>query len=180
LVIGLDCDGILSDLMPYWLQFYNLEYGDNLRAQDCTVWDTHSVVKPECGAKVYDYLKMPGFWRNLPLMPGAAEGVRSLAAMGHELVVVTDTPAQGVADRLEWLQEHFPAIPRHNLVVTRRKDLVLVDLLVDDAPHHVRRARGPAVLFDHPYNQDEPGPRVRNWDELLAYVDEFEACRKAV
>jgi len=178
LIIGLDCDGILSDLMPYWLSFYNSDYGDNIQPKDCTVWETHSVVKPECGVKVYDYLKRPGFWRYLPLMPGAAEGVKALATMGHEVVVVTDTPPEGVADRLSWLQEHFPVIPRSNFVITRRKDLVSVDLLVDDSPQHIRRARGAALLFDHPYNQDVAGPRVKSWDELLAYVADMDQRRK--
>ena len=174
MVIGLDCDGVLSDLMPHWLSLYNAEWGDSLRAQECTVWETHTIVKPECGVRIYDYLRKPQFWRTVPLIAGAMEGVARLSSMGHELVVVTDTPAEGVKDRLDWLREHFPSIPKANYVITRRKDLVRLDLLIEDSPHHIRAAKCPAVIFDQPYNQDVPGSRVRSWTELLDYVERLE------
>lgn len=178
LIIGLDCDGILSDLMPYWLSAYNSEYNDCLLAQHCVRWETHRIVKPECGLRIYDYLRAPGFLQCVPLIAGAKHGVHHLTSIGHEVIAVTDTPGESVKDRLIWLSEHFPSIPPKNYIITPRKDLVQVDLLVGDAPHNITAARCPAVIFDHPYNQKVPGPRVRNWDELLAYIEAFGRDRK--
>lgn len=179
MIIALDCDGILSDLMPYWLSFYNREYGDSLTARDCLSWDTHTVVRPECGTRIYNYLKEPGFFRNVPLIPGSVDGVRRLCEASHDIVVVTDTPAEGVVDRLAWLREHFPCIPPKNYAITRRKDLIVADLLVDDAPHNILMAKCPAVVFDHPYNQHVPGPRVRDWSQLVEYISNLDASLRA-
>jgi len=173
-LIGLDCDGILADLMPYWLEFYNRDYQDCLKNEHLTAWETHTLVKPECGFKVYEYLERPGFLCEVPLMPGAQQGVARLLDMGHEIVVVTDTPAKSVSDRLLWLRTHFAAIPEQNYIITPRKDLVRVDLLVDDAPCNIVNARCPYVIFDHPYNQGVPGPRVTNWQQLVSYIERFE------
>ena len=165
-------DGVLCNLLGKWLARYNTEYGDRIRLEDLETWGPHRIAK--AGRSIYKYLSLPGFFRDLEPIPGAIEGVRELMARGHEVVVVT-AARSGHRDKLDWLREHLPFLPRENVVFTHRKELVRGDLLFDDAPHNLAAfaGYGVAVAMAYPYNRSAPFRRVEGWSEFLRLVDEL-------
>ena len=67
-IVLLDSDGVIADILERWLDVYNNTYNDSLTREEfaSTFGGLHNVVKPECGEKVYDILREPGFdfeWR---------------------------------------------------------------------------------------------------------------------
>jgi 5'-nucleotidase len=116
-------------------------------------------------------------FRDMPVMPGAAEALWRLSDAGvwiriitHRLVVHWGHQV-AVADTVAWLDEH--GIPYRDLCFLGRKPEVEADCYVDDAPHNVvsLRAHGNHTLvFDAPYNRDVPGPRVHDWAEVQEAV----------
>lgn len=97
-----------------------------------------------------------GWFENLPVTPGAQEGVQELLDAGVDLWVCTKPlevnptcrDAKGA-----WLREHFPELER-KLIIAPDKSLVRGDYLLDDAPHMkwVERAMWEAIVFTAPYN----------------------------
>ena len=169
-VLCFDLDGVCCDLASKWLAVYNRDWHDTLSLDDITEWEWDRFVKPECGFRVYHYLSRPGFFADLAPLPGAVESLRRLQQR-CELVVVTASPRPAMADKAAWVRHHLPFVPKHNLVITHRKDLVRGDIMIDDAPRNLRHFAGERILFDYPYNRDfQECHRVRGWPEAEALV----------
>jgi 5'-nucleotidase len=100
----------------------------------------------------------PGWYRNLPVTPGAQEGVERLLSAGHEIVVCSkphDDAPHCVAEKLAWIHEHFPMLDHY--VFTRDKSLAYggtQGILLDDCIVHdeVGRCSWEPVVFTAPWN----------------------------
>lgn len=164
-VLLFDLDGICCNLMKKWLDVYNRDYSDNLTEADIVEWEWHRFVKPQCGKKIYHYLNRPGFFADLEPLPGCIESLRRLDAI-CELVVVTASPKEAAGDKMRWVQRHLPMVPRGNICVTYRKDLVRGDFMFDDAPKNLRSHPATRIMLDYPYNRDfHDCYRVHSWRE---------------
>lgn len=114
-----------------------------------------AAVPPNCG---WDPPEMfvPGFFRNLPVMPGAVEGVKALLACPRLEVYIgskhTTKATNSATEKVEWVQEHFPPLLRR-MVLVCHKSLLLGDVLVDDDRDRWEgHFRGEFIHFDkkHP------------------------------
>src|SRR5690606_1486290 len=117
--IGVDLDTTLHDLEVVWLDRYNKDYGDCLTVEDMTDWDATLYVKPECGARVYDYLDEPGFFRHLGIKPGAREGMAFLWE-DFEVFIVSAAHPHTVADKWGWIRDHLPFLPYEHFIAASR------------------------------------------------------------
>jgi 5'-nucleotidase len=163
MLVACDIDGVVVDLLPEWLRRYNKDYDDRLTEYDITDWNTHQFVKPECGLKMYDYLKQPDLYDSIVLLPGALEGLERIRSLGHEVAFVTSC-TYGVVDqkakRLEDLgvcsSRDGHGLPA-DLIVANTKRWVGADLLIDDRAQTIvewiaDRAKR-AILVEMPYNK---------------------------
>lgn len=172
-VLLFDLDGICTNLAKKWLAHYNRDWNDNLTLNEIVEWEWHRFVKPECGSRIYHYLNRPGFFADLEPIPGAVETLASLANR-VELVVVTASPREAMQDKVQWVRRHLPFVPRHNIVITYRKDLVRGDFMFDDAPRNLRHFQGVRILMDYPYNRDfHDCHRVYSWAEFHGLMEGF-------
>src|SRR5688572_3839054 len=102
--IIIDIDGVLADLHKVWvLDRYNPDYKDTMQISDIKSWGMHQHVKPECGTKIYDYLRDPSLYENCPEIVGALEGVQLIREMGFSILFVS---AGFHIGKMKWMQEH--------------------------------------------------------------------------
>lgn len=170
-IVLLDMDDVLADFCGPWLSLYNKEYDHDLTIEDLTEWNATRFVKPECGIKIFDYFKVPGLYRNLPVKRHAKEMVDRLLAAGCEIVIVSDSPnghsfedyeanskhvSNPADDKRAWLREHFPMLHPQHVFFGGQKWRLHGDVIIDDKPstfeEFVRRGRN-AILVDMPYNR---------------------------
>lgn len=164
-VLLFDLDGICCNLVKKWLAVYNRDYHDHMTPDDITSWEWDQLVKPACGKRIYHYLNRPGFFADLEEIPGCAE---SLERLQHvcELVVVTASPKEACSDKLKWIKNHLPMVPKGNVVITHRKDLVRGDFMFDDAPRNLIHHPSERIMMDYAYNRDfHDCHRVHTWAE---------------
>jgi 5'(3')-deoxyribonucleotidase len=158
----------------------NKRYGDNFNPDDLesqTSWNFHEVSKG--GKEVYSIWDEPGFFRHVDVMPGALDVLPRLHSQGHEIYVVTATNltnrSGAVYDKAEWLQEHFPFLHEHNIIICHDKFTVEGDVLFDDNSqrnlYQWKKAHqnGLAIALAAGYNH-EWKIRVRNWWEFEAII----------
>ena len=122
-------------------------------------WDTTLNYHEEHRALIHEITMRKGFFRNLPIIPGAKEALEFLLSEGHEVRIVTapkieHTPC--VPEKYAWVEEHLGIDWVRRLILTYDKTFVHGDLLIDDKPK-ITGARTPTwehVLYDQPYNQE--------------------------
>ena len=170
LQIGLDVDDVLYDCNAYALSLLN--------AAECiepplTVHQIRSWGEGNEGVnRRLHYFGEPDLVRSQPILPGAQAFVRRLSEVA-DVFFVSAVPPQCMSARAMRLAEDFPEVPTKNILLGHRKDLVHLDILLDDAAHNI--VHTPAtypVLFRKPWNMHLSGLlSVTGYDDFLHLVD---------
>jgi len=184
-VILIDMDDTLCDQTTPWLNQFNREHQTNIRNSDIKVWNKEYALKSQIPSLTTSDVFVPfntdGFFRNLPIMPGARTALEQMKALGWRAVIVTSLPrrqyrpGQIIQEKLEWLAEHLSGVIRaRDVVATPEKYLVSGDVLIDDAEHNLELFRGPTIAFDQPWNQHAKSTsRIENWFQSIRACEEI-------
>lgn len=80
---------------------------------------------------------VPGFYRNLKVVPGAHYAVHAILAMKHVELFIGSKPSSGMlgcaSEKFEWIAINFPKMLKR-IVLACDKGLLKGDILVDDCP----------------------------------------------
>ena len=169
LKIGLDVDDILYDCNAYALECLNKAkgYEPPLTIYDIKGWGTENGAVDGRLA----YFSDPEFVSSQPMLPGADEFVRKLSAVA-DVFFVTAVPPVCMSARALRLRTDFPDVPAENILIGTRKDMVNLDMLLDDGAHNITGS--PAtypVLFRKPWNTRLSGLlSVNSYDDFLHLV----------
>lgn len=175
-LVLLDCDGILSDFVGWFLLKIEQELRVSYRREDVLKFDFSNLPGWD-GIKrdAWDLCRVPGFARNMPVLDGAKDGVRRLQEIAD--VEICTFPMPGATtwthERDEWIERHF-GIDRKNVHHVRKKYRVPADMLADDSGENAdayrEHAAGTPVLWDRSYNRQFDHIRVHNWEEVAREV----------
>lgn len=168
--IGLDVDDVLYDCNAYALSIVNARYPDEepTTINDIKGWGEYGKHPKERIALFSD----PEFVKNQPVFPGAQKFVRELTKFA-DVFFVTAVPVACMSARGERLLQDFPEIPPENIIIGTRKDVITLDILLDDAAHNVSNSRAAyPVLMRRPWNMDLSGLLSVN-----SYKDFLQLCR---
>jgi 5'(3')-deoxyribonucleotidase len=167
LTIAVDVDDVCLSLVGgEWLRRYNIDYKDTLQKEDITDWDISKFVKPECGGRIYSYLKDGGMFMRADMIGSALWGVSKLKFEGHRVIFVTALDVEGA--KLLWLKTHKFLEDKSDLVVCYDKSLVRANILIDDKYENVKSFVGRGILFSQPWNaRFTDVERVNGWNNLI-------------
>ncbi len=153
--IGLDVDDVLYECNSYALSLLREKYGDNpvFDVNHITAWGRMGDISDER----IDYFTDPKFVESQPMFKGAQKFVRELSKFA-DVFFITSVPPECMTARAKRLSEDFPEIPVGNLLIGTRKDLVSIDILLDDAAHNVSSSQASyPVLMRRPWNNSLSG-----------------------
>ncbi len=180
-MVGLDVDDVLLDLMPRWLQEYNEKWDDNLHVKDINDWEFWKFVKPECGKRIYNFLK-PEMYQNVKPLEGAADFVQAIRDRGHtpRYVTACGDPKRTTLHKA-FATAKWDALIRHGiaeegelLLPGRDKSHAPVHMLIDDRIQNVNDFRnGLGVLFTQPWNRSSYLTRPRSYEDVLELIDRY-------
>lgn len=164
--IGLDVDDILYECNAYALKLLRDKYGDRpeLQLNHITSWGLQGDISDER----IPYFNSPKFVREQPIFPGAQKFVRELCKIA-DVFFVTAVPANCMSERAKRLLHDFPEVPAGNALIGTRKDIVNLDILLDDAAHNISSSQASyPVLMRRPWNEDLSGLlSVNSYDDFL-------------
>ena len=107
---------------------------------------------------------LPGFYRNLPLMPFAKECLPKLLAIPTINVYIaskiTTKTLYCATDKLLWVQEHFPTLLKKTHLTCDKGHLLGDYLIDDDIKRWGKKFTGEFIHFD------ELNPK-ESWDYIL-------------
>ena len=136
--IGLDVDDTLYDCNAYALSLINAAHPDEepMDINEIKGWGRVGRYYDERVALYSD----PDFVKNQPILPGAQKFVRELSRLA-DVFLVTAVPAACMSVRAERLIRDFPEIPAENIVIGTRKEVMSLDILLDDGAHNISASR---------------------------------------
>jgi len=164
----------ISEFQSAACYMLNAHRGNQLKWQNWNSWDwaKHQVSKEDWQWLWTEGVRM-GLFRYGHVVKGGILGVQKLAALGHELLVVTHRPKQAVRDTIAWLHHvDLPFSEVHILSDGQPKSTVEADVLIDDKPENCMDWPRRSLLFDQPWNQDfvslraSSTRRVYGWEEV--------------
>ena len=185
MTILVDMDDVLERLAAGWIAYLNERYGTDTTIDDLHEWDISKAFPTLTHEQVYGALHDDAVWDYVEPMPGAAEGLQTLMAWGHDIYVVTATGYETLRAKMEKvLFRYFPFLNWKQVIITDNKHLIHGDILIDDGPHNLTGGDYRKILFtaNHNRNFDEKSVgaiRVDNWAEACAAVQNIVSERRA-
>lgn len=183
--IGIDMDGVLCDLTASVVEKLNRYHGESLSVEDITKYDFQKNCKNATREDVFQYFCEPGFFRHLAPIRGAVENVNRLIDDGHEIIIISACRT-GQECKLQWLKNHIPRISEKNCIFTWKKELIDVDILIEDHGKNLLKWRQHwdqyrpvedrwPILFTQPYNAEYDNfIRHDSWDSIYAFISNLE------
>eukprot|EP00172_Hildenbrandia_rubra_P002934 Plantae.Rhodophyta-Hildenbrandia_rubra.ctg4181.p1 GENE.Plantae.Rhodophyta-Hildenbrandia_rubra.ctg4181~~Plantae.Rhodophyta-Hildenbrandia_rubra.ctg4181.p1 ORF type:complete len:204 (+),score=25.49 Plantae.Rhodophyta-Hildenbrandia_rubra.ctg4181:224-835(+) len=111
-VVAVDLDEVLGHFIPPLADFHNENYGTKLTVSDfhsyrfCEVWGGDDQGAIEIVHSFFD----SKHFEDIPVVPGAVEGVNELKNRGYQLAVVTSRQHAIEKKTRDWVFRHFPNV----------------------------------------------------------------------
>ncbi|MEO6148675.1 MAG: 5'(3')-deoxyribonucleotidase [Mucilaginibacter sp.] len=168
--LAIDMDEVLADTIGKFITLYNQKHHTNFHMDDMQPGKEFKELLPaELRHTLREYINEPGFFRDIPVMEGALTVLPKLAEK-YDVYIVSAAMEfkNSLADKLDWLNEHFPYISWTNIIFCGHK-IVNVDILIDDRVKNFVNFDGRKLLFTSPHNLTyDEFERVNTWDEVAA------------
>jgi 5'-nucleotidase len=168
--IAVDMDNVIADVATHFIEWYERDYGIRVE-KETLVGVAEDKAFPE--NVVMKFLYTPGFFRSVPVIPGAQEGVKKL--MEHFDVYIVSAAMefpQSLSEKYYWLDEHFSFVPWRNIIFCGDKNIIATDYLLDDHCKNLDNCSGKALIFTAAHNVDiSHHHRLNNWDEVIEFME---------
>jgi 5'-nucleotidase len=163
--ILVDMDGVLADVYARLFDLYETANGVRISVKDIA-----GLLEDDAFPDQRKWVAAPGFFRDLPVMPGSKEVLEKLNVI-YEIVVVslaTEFP-NSLTDKQLWLNDHFPFISWRQIVFCGNKNLIRADIMIDDHFKNLDHFKGETIMFTQPPNmliKNSRHKRVNSWQEI--------------
>lgn len=168
--IGIDYDSTLFNTIDVWIDLYNKKYNDKLTINDFKFWDIHKSLPKEKSNKFYSILDNNELWENIKPLNNAVEVVKDLNEE-YEVYIITATHHNHIKIKSEILLKYFPFIEYKQIISCYYKQLINVDIMIDDNLENLIGGKYRKILIDYPWNRDVDDcgrgiERFKNWKEI--------------
>lgn len=167
--VGLDVDDTLYICNEFALSILREKYGDDpaLSIHNIKTWGYQGDISDER----IPFFSDPEFVKKQPVYPGAQKLVHDLCKIA-DVFFVTAVPPPCMSARAARLAEDFPEVPSSNLIFGSRKDIMRLDVLLDDAAHNISTSQATyPVLMRRPWNTGLSGLlSVNSFSDFLHLV----------
>jgi 5'-nucleotidase len=163
--ILVDMDGVLVDIYTRFFELHEKDTGQRM-----TVHDVAGLLEAEAFQNQRKWVSAPGFFRNLPVMPGSREVLHNLND-AYKIIVIslaTEFP-YCLTDKQLWLQDNFPFISWRQIVFCGDKNLIESEIMIDDHLKNLDHFKGETIMFTQPPNmllKNSRHTRVNSWAEI--------------
>lgn len=176
-IIGVDLDDVLWDLLSAWIKRYNEIANDNVQPEDVKSWDVSKYINNGTREMLFYILEQSDFWETVQPRPESQKYLKQLVDDGYNVMVITASHYKTLKNKMECFFKLFPFIRNEQVIIAHRKQMIDVDILIDDNPENLRDSSYIKVLFDTPHNrwleEREIGAiRLSNWEEIYEYITE--------
>ena len=178
LTVLVDFDQTLNNLNEAWVAYLNERHGTTVKTDDIKCWDMTKAFPTLTPNEIFKPLLEEALWERVIPLPKAYDNICKLKYDGHKVYVVTTSNPVTVPIKLQKvLFKYFPFFTYNDVIITSHKQLIIGDVLVDDAPHNLEGDTTYAkILISAPHNRsfDERtigATRAEDWDEIYELIN---------
>ncbi|MCL2699455.1 MAG: hypothetical protein FWE68_04005 [Defluviitaleaceae bacterium] len=151
--ILVDLDEVLNNLLDCWVDYLNERHNTNANPQDLKVWNVNALFPALTAEEADRPLYEDALWKRLSPRAGSVEYLKKFIDDGHDVLVVTASVYQTIPAKMNWLFDNYPYLSWENVIITKRKQLIQADILIDDGIHNLEGGNYFKILFDSPNNR---------------------------
>lgn len=181
----MDLDDVCWDLLSAWLRRYNEITFDNVEPKDVLSWDISKYINKGTKEMLFYILEQSDFWQTVNPMKDSQKYMQKLLDDGYEIYIVTSTSAETLHHKLIRFFELFPFINQHQIITAHNKQLIGVDILIDDKPENLIGGSFDKILFERTHNKwcdtESNGIfRCKDWESIYKLITEELEPRKGL
>lgn len=175
--IGVDIDNVVYSTTQAVLDVHYENTGERLYLNDIKSYGIEDYVSEEYKKDFHKIFLDKRVWKKVELLPKCVEIIKQIHDMGHEVYFVTATETANIHKKFRFLCRTFPFIDvRKRLITTQYKQMIKLDVLIDDCIDNLIGGGYYGILFNYPWNTScnietynnngEAIERVNNWSEV--------------
>lgn len=172
-IIAVDLDETIQDMVYQVIQAYNRTYRQNLNYYKIEQYDISPYIVSEC-KHIWQEFATEELMRNLHVEPTAVETLTKLNEL-HDIYFVTAGHPNTMRVRDLWLASHFDWYKSKMLICCRNKQLLKVDVMVDDYEMNLVGGEYQKFLMTRPWNKAFDAEahgitRIYTMSDVLKYI----------
>lgn len=188
MVIALDVDNVCVDTTACVLAQHYADTDERLTLDDIKSYYIENYVSDDYKDDFHLIFFKKEMWKRVQVLPHCVEVVKRLHDKGNEIWFVTSTEPQNVSKKARFLQRTFPFLDiRKRLITTHCKQMINVDILIDDYEMNLINGSYFGILMNYPWNSnfddasDDKIYRVFNWTQvepMLEYIQKVKFIKE--
>lgn len=151
--VGVDIDNVLNNLTEEWAKYLNKKYRLKVKLEDIVDYDMTKAYPTLTRKQIFKPLYKSKIWKRLRPLEDSVKYLRELN-QNHDLVLITSTHPDTVADKFKYIRKFFPFIQYEQLVIAHNKQQYKVDILIDDYQDNLIGGDYFKILLDYAWNHN--------------------------
>lgn len=177
--ILIDLDDTMENLTDVWVTYLSEKYKLNVKPEDIVSWNMSDAFPTLTHNQIFGVLGDRELWGKVEPLPYAQEVIKRLIEEGNDVYVVTASYPKTFAVKQELiLDKYFPFIDWGKIIITLNKQMIIGDVLIDDAPHNLTGGVYKGILMTAHHNnkistKTTPFRRADNWKQVYQMLSEM-------
>lgn len=182
--IAIDFDSTLFPTLERVIELFNSRCSMNINVDQITTYNLHNSLDANVADALLELFCDKEVYDGLQPYKGAVKAIKTLVERGHEVYIATASNIKNLEWKEQLLQQHFPFIPKHNLIRIYNKQLLNVDAMIEDNLDNLIQTFADRICFNRPWNQSREKDyvysifRVNNWGEIVNIINDIERKNK--
>lgn len=151
--LAVDIDNTIWDLVTPWLNYYNRRHNDDVKYEDVTEYSFFDIIKNITREEMLGLLNENEFWSEVKPYPSSYKYLKKLNDE-FELYIATSTSYRTPREKFDKLFTFFDFLTEDQLITISKKQLLNVDIMIDDCVDCLINGNYTRILIDTPYNRD--------------------------
>lgn len=182
MIIGIDIDDTITNHCEVWFDIYNTYYrveeDKKIELSDAYKWDFYNEYDNNTKAHLFCALQdQETYYGKLHLLDNVSNTIKELIDSGNQVILISATDKEYQENKKNWILKQLPMLKEDNIIFTSQKNLINVDLMIDDNLDLASKFRCPFILFRRPWNTGRGADLYpdnilicSNWNEIEKYL----------
>ena len=186
MIIGIDCDNVVCNTTESVLAQHYIDTGEKLTLDDIKTYYIENYVSDDYKDDFHLIFFKKEMWKRVKVIPHCVEVIKRLHDRGDSIYFVTSTESQNITKKARFLQRTFPFLDiRKCLITTHCKQMIGVDILIDDYEMNLINGSYFGILMNYPWNANFDDAeydniyRVFDWLEVEPMIEYIQTLKNS-